>query len=568
MYDLVIRNGKVIDGGGGAAYHADLAVQDGKIAEIGPAIGAGRREIDAEGLLVTPGWVDVHTHYDAQASWDPYLTPSSWHGVTTAVMGNCGVGFAPAAPDRHEWLIALMEGVEDIPGAALTEGIKWGWESFPEYLDVLEKMPRALDIGAQVPHGALRAYVMGDRGARNEAATTADIEAMAALVAEGIRAGALGFSTSRTEIHKSTDGEYVPGTFAARDELFGLGRAIKAGGWGVFQMTTNHRDMPQEFEWMDTLSREIELPVTFNLVQIDPAPQLWEQMLQRLDQADNPYLRAQVAGRPAGVLMHLDGTAHPFLFYPVYQEIVGLPFQERLVRLRDPEFRVRLLADTPIQRNEFETFITAGYHKMFRLGDPPDYEPAPETSAAAVAQASGKRPAEVALDWLLEDEGQGIIYFPFFNYTAGHMDPVRQMLLHPRATISLGDGGAHCGVICDSSIPTFMLTYWSRDRVRGPRLPLEAAIYGQTLATARLYGLQDRGWLKPGYKADINLIDYEHLTLPAPRMVYDLPAKGRRLIQKASGYRATIVSGEVILENGEATGAMPGKLLRGPQRAP
>ncbi len=572
-FDLVIRGGRIADGSGKDSFTGDIAVKDGTIAEVGKVTGKGAREIDADGALVTPGWVDIHTHYDAQATWDGALAPSSWHGVTTAVMGNCGVGFAPAAPDRHDWLIGLMEGVEDIPGAAMTEGLQWEWEDFPGYLDALDRRSYTMDIAAQVPHGAVRAYVMGERGAKNAEATAEDIAKMAAIVEEGIRAGAAGFSTSRTFLHKATDGEYVPGTFAKEDELFGIGEALKRVGHGVFQMTSNHRDMDKEFEWMRRMAREMGVTVTFNLVQTDEAPELWQKMLGLLDEANAEKLPvyAQVAGRPAGVLMGWECSVHPFIAFPQWAELALLSPDERRKRVADPEFRARMISSEPEKTSGFLEFVTRSFNKMFVLnaeaGAEPDYEPGPEKSVEAIAKATGKSPEEVAYDAITANGGEGLIYFPLFNYTSGAMDPIREMLQHPRTNIGLGDGGAHCGAICDASIPTFMLTHWVKNRARGPRLPLEFIVKRQTRDTAMLYGFADRGLIAPGMKADINVIDLDRLSIPAPHMVHDLPANGRRLVQEATGYLATIKSGDVTFENGVETGARPGGLQRGPQAA-
>jgi N-acyl-D-amino-acid deacylase len=565
MHDLVIRNGKIIDGSGFPAFIGDIGIDGEKITWVGGKAEAGRKEIDASGFIVTPGWVDIHTHYDAQVTWDPYLSPSSWHGVTTVVMGNCGVGFAPARPDKHDWLIDLMEGVEDIPGTAMHEGIKWGWESFPEYMNAIEKIPHAIDFGVLVPHGPVRAYVMSDRGAKNEDATAEDIGKMHDIVRESLEAGALGFSTSRTMIHRSKSGELVPGTFANEQEIFGIGRALKGIKDSVFQMTANHIGMDKEFDWMRRLAAEMDCTVTFNLLQTDENPHLWQKLLKLSEETAEQGIKVfpQVAGRPAGILMSWEGTAHPFLFYPTYQSIAALPFPERLEKLRSPEIKSKILSETPVDMGDFANFITRGFHKMFPLDENPDYEPSPDKSFMAVAQKVGKAPAELAYDYLLRNEGKAIIYFPIFNYSHNDISHLREMFLHPQSFISLGDGGAHCGAICDASIPTFMLTHWVRDRQRGDKLPLEFVVKLQTKDTSTLYGLNDRGLIAPGMKADINVIDFDNLRLYAPEMVYDLPAEGRRLIQKVDGYKATVVSGQVILENSEPTGVMPGKLLRG-----
>ncbi|MCA9526660.1 MAG: amidohydrolase family protein, partial [Myxococcales bacterium] len=508
-------------------------------------------------------------HYDAQVTWDPWLSPSGHHGVTTVVMGNCGVGFAPARPDRREWLIGLMEGVEDIPGAALTEGIQWGWETFPEYLDAIDASPHAIDFGTQVPHGAVRGYVMGQRGADNEVATEDDVQAMAAIVEEGLRAGALGFSTSRTILHRSIDGVPVPGTFADRRELFGIGRALKRAGHGVFQMAVEHHDALREVPWMRDLAAEIGRPLSFNLQQVDHAPDLWRDVLGALDQAaaDGLPLYAQVPGRPIGILMCWLGTAHPFLGYPTWQRLAGLPPAERLRRLADPAVRAQMLSETPGPLGEFGDFVTRSFHKMFPLGVC-HYEPRPDESVAAVAARTGQRPEAVVYDLLNAQGGEAMVYFPLFNYTHQDFEVVRALHAHPRTRMGLADGGAHCGAICDGGMPTYMLTHWTRDRTRGPRLPLEYVVHRQTQQTADLYGLRDRGVLAPGYRADVNIIDYEGLRLAPPRMVYDLPAQGRRLLQDATGYLHTLCRGQVIATDGAPAGPLPGRLVRGPQAGP
>jgi len=555
MYDIVIRGGTLIDGSGARAVEADVAIDGARITAVGREVGRGKREIDARGQLVTPGFVDVHTHYDAQATWDAELTPSIWHGVTTVVMGSCGVGFAPARPDRHEWLINLMEGVEDIPGAALSEGIKWGWESFPEYLDVLERLPHALDIGTQLAHGPLRAYVMGERGAANEPATADDVAQMALLLRQGLEAGALGFSTSRTMLHKANDGRPVPGTFADRNELFGLGRALRDANAGVFQIAGEHASMPEELDWIEALAHEIGRPVTFNLSQIDQSPELWRKLIERLDRTTAP-MHAQVAGRAIGLIMSFDGSAHPFLAYPSFH---GVP---REALRDDPAVREKILGETPLDLGEFANFIARSYDKMFIVRDVPDYEPPPESSVAAMAARAGVRPEAMAYDHLAAG---GNLYFPLFNYAGGDLDVVRALHMHPRTVMGLGDAGAHCGVIADGGIPTFMLTHWTRDRTRGAMMPIEHVIHRQTRATATLFGLHDRGLVAPGMKADIAVFDHGKLALGPAHIVHDLPAGGRRLIQRASGYSATLVSGTVIVENDTPTGARPGKLVRGAQ---
>src|SRR5262245_1923237 len=570
MHELVIRGGTLVDGTGSAPRTGDLALDGERITAVGGKAGAGKREVDARGLLVTPGWVDIHTHYDGQVTWDPYLTPSCWHGVTTVVMGNCGVGFAPARPDRHDWLIGLMEGVEDIPGTALAEGIRWSWQSFPEYLDALERMPRALDVGTQVPLGAVRAYVMGDRGAKNAPATADDIAGMAAIVRDGIAAGALGFSTSRTMLHRAIDGEPVPGTFAAEDELLGIGRVMGELGRGVFEMAADLVPEEPELKWMEKLSCASGRPVSFALLQNDIDPGQWRRLLTATEEAAarGARLTGQVSARPTGLLLGWQSTAHPFSAHKSYRELAHLPFPERIVALRDPAVRRRILDEQVEFHDALTAFICTAFHKLFPLGDPPDYEPAPDTSVAAIATREGKTPAEVAYDLLMRRDGQELLYLPLLNYSGFDFAPIREMLLHPHTVLSLADGGAHCGLICDASMPTFLLTHWVRDRRRGERLPLEYVVHRQTQHTAALYGLDDRGVLAPGMWADVNLIDHDALALRPPRMVFDLPARGRRLVQEATGYRMTVKSGTVIFEDGEATGALPGKLVRGPQAAP
>lgn len=571
MHDLIIRNGRVVDGAETPAFTADIAVDGGKITAVGRIDQPGRREIDATGLVVTPGWVDIHTHYDGQVTWDPYLAPSSWHGVTTVVMGNCGVGFAPVRPDRHEWLIELMEGVEDIPGAALSEGIKWTWESFPEYLDSLDGQPRVLDVATQVPHGAVRAYVMGERGARNEPATAEDIAEMSRIVGEGVAAGALGFSTSRTMLHLAKDGEPVPGTFAAEDELLGIGRAMGAAGHGVFEMASDMAPAEDEFAWMKAMSAEAGVPVTYGLLQSPTKADNWKRMLALTEEAraEGAQITAQIACRPTGMVLGWQSTVHPFIGRESYRKLAALPFAERIVHLRDPEVRARILSEPSKPMGAIGMILTQGFDRMFRLEHDGglDYEPRAEDSIAALAATTGRQPDAIVYDMLMEKDGAGYIYLPLLNYAEFNFDHIHEMMNHPNTVLSLSDGGAHCGVICDASFPTYMLTHWTRDRARGPRLSLEKVVSMQTRDTARLYGLHDRGVIAPGMKADFNLIDYDRLAIMAPEMAFDLPAQGRRLIQRAQGYAATIVSGVVTFEAGEATGEMPGKLIRGPQHA-
>jgi N-acyl-D-amino-acid deacylase len=572
VHDLIITGGTLVDGTGTAARPADIAVDSGRITEVGTVQGGATRVLEADGLLVTPGWVDVHTHYDGQVTWDSELAPSSWHGVTTLVMGNCGVGFAPAQPDRHDWLIGLMEGVEDIPGTALAEGIEWEWETFPQYLDALERRRWTVDVGAQVPHAAVRAYVMGERGARNEAATAEDIEAMRAIVLEAIRAGALGFSTSRTLGHRAVDGELVPGTFATEDELFGIGSALGEAGAGVFELAPLGsagemlEDAWQEVDWMRRLSAAIDRPVSYVLLQADDDPELWRKQLAASLEAcaEGARLFPQIAGRPTGILSGHHTTLCLFSEFPAYTELRARcgSTAELATALADPEVRRSIVSWTPSSPAQADAMAKA-YDRTFILGDPPDYEPGPERSLAGVAAASGRSPLEVAYDEMAREGGQGLLYIPILNYASGDLDHVREMMLHPQGLLGLADGGAHTGTICDASMPTFMLTHWTRDRSRGELLPLEYVVQKQTRDTARLYGLADRGTVEPGALADFNLIDYDALTLGAPFVTNDLPAGGRRLLQKASGYVATIKAGTVTFEHGEPTGALPGRLVRG-----
>ena len=572
MHDLIIKGGTLVDGTGAAARQADVAVDAGRITDVGQVPGGATRIIDADGLLVTPGWVDIHTHYDGQATWDPELAPSSWHGVTTLVMGNCGVGFAPAAPERHDWLIGLMEGVEDIPGTALAEGIEWEWETFPQYLDALERRRWTVDVGTQIPHGAVRAYVMGDRGAKNEPANAGDIDAMRAIVLEGLRAGALGFSTSRTLGHRAVDGEPVPGTFAAEDELFGIGAALAEAGAGVFELAPIGSagellgDAWLEVDWMRRLSAAIERPVSYVLLQVDDDPDLWRKQLAASLEAcaEGAQLYPQIAGRPTGLLTGHHATYCLFSDIPAYRELRRrkLSAADLAVALADPELRRAITSWTPSTPAEAEAMEKA-YQRTYVLGDPPDYEPGPERSLAGLAAARGMTALEVAYDEMAADGGEGLLYLPILNYATGDLDHVYDMLQHPRGLLGLSDGGAHTGTICDASMPTFMLTHWTRDRTRGATLPLEYVVKKQTHDTARLYGLSDRGTVEMGALADFNVIDYDALALGTPFVRHDLPAGGRRLLQRAEGYVCTIKKGTVTFEGGEPTGELPGRLLRG-----
>ena len=573
MHDLVIRGGTVVDGTGAPPRAGDVAVDDGRISVVGRVDDAAAETLDAAGRIVTPGFVDIHTHYDGQVTWDPTLAPSSWHGVTTVVMGNCGVGFAPAAPERRDWLVGLMEGVEDIPGPALSAGIRWGWQTFPEFLDFLDEQDLAIDVATQVPHGAVRGYIMGERGARNEPATREDIAAMARIVQEGIEAGALGVSTSRTIAHTAIDGEPVPGTFAAEDELFGMGRALAAAGAGVFElapagvMGEDLAAADREMDWMRRLADEIDRPITFALIQHDHDPDQWRRLLELSRDAYEAGVpvRPQVAGRPLGLLLGLQ-TFHPLRDRPTYAALEALPLDEKVARLRDPAVRRAILAERPPAAAGIAAYIGLGLNRIFRLGEPPDYEPAPEESIACLAERAGRDPWDLFYDLLLEHDGRELLLRPLLGYSQFTQDPIREMVLHPASALGLGDGGAHVGAICDASIETYMLTHWVRDRTRGERLPVELVIRKMTSDTASLYGLRDRGTLEPGKKADLNVIDLDHLVLHRPEMHFDLPAGARRLLQVADGYDATVVTGQVVRRDGSDTGARPGTLVRGGQR--
>ncbi|MEA2648243.1 MAG: hypothetical protein QOG61_678 [Candidatus Binataceae bacterium] len=567
MNDLVIRNGKIIDGTGRPGFAGDLAIADGKIVSVGGKAGPGHREIDANGLLVTPGWVDIHTHYDGQVAWDPYLSPSSWHGVTTLVMGNCGVGFAPVQPGKEAFLISMMDGVEDIPTETLTAGINFEWESFAEYLDALARMKRVLDVGTHVPHCAVRAYVMGERGADNQPATHEDIAQMTAVVREGLKAGALGVSTSRTLVHRTRDKAYVPGTFAALDEVIGIGRALGEAGHGVYEIISDITGDDAKLDWMARLSQETGRPISLAALISRRSGMKMREVLEFIERSNHNGARmmAQVGARPAGSLMSLQSSVHPFSTHRSYRHLMaGLSLEERVARMRDPDVRAQILNDVPAVKEEQTLGMVAGFQHHFSLGDPPDYEPTADSSILERAKRMHLTPQEVAYDTLLERDGREIIYMPL-AYKSYSFDGILPQLTNPNTILSLSDGGAHCGVICDASMPTYMLTHWVRDRSRGERLPLEFAVRRQTYDTAQLYGLLDRGTLAPGMKADVNLIDFERLQLHPPEMVFDLPANGRRFVQRADGYKYTIVNGEITFEDGQATGAMPGKVVRGPQ---
>ena len=565
MHDLIIRDGLLVDGSGAPPRHADLAVQGDRIAAIGHDLGPARRRIDAAGRLVLPGWVDIHTHYDGQAIWDGELAPSSWHGVTTAVFGNCGVGFAPVRPGSAPYLINLMEGVEDIPGTVLAQGLDFRWESFPEYLDVLADTPRTLDIGAQVPHAALRFYVMGERGADHAQRPDGDqIATMGRLLEQALAAGALGFSTSRTTKHRAADGRPTPSLSADEPELHGLALALHRAGRGVLQVNSDFG--PGEFEILRDAAALAGRPLSVLLLQTDHQPELWRQTLAQIHAArrDGLAVTGQVGSRPIGLVMGLETSMHPFTSRPSWRELADLAPAARVARLRaDAALRERLIHEPPVLDSVVAQMIERALPKTFRLTEPVDYEPHPDDALVAQAARRGVPPLALALDWLLQDDGKGLLLYPFENYHAGNLDVVRQMLLDDATVCGLSDGGAHVGLICDASSPTTLLTHWARDRRRGPGLPLELLVKKQARDTALAYGLTDRGLLAPGLRADINVVDFERLHVRLPQVSYDLPAGGRRVLQRADGYDHTFVAGTETFCNGEPTGARPGRLLRG-----
>ena len=564
MFDLIIKNGSIYDGKGSEPYQADIAISNEKIVEIGDIKVEAKKVIDAEGKIVTPGFVDIHTHYDGQVTWDPYLRPSTYHGVTTVVMGNCGVGFSPCKPDQRDWLIGLMEGVEDIPGTALHEGIDWEWESFPEYLDALEKKPLAIDVGTQIPHGAVRAYVMGERGINHEEASQEEIDTMKEIVQEAIKAGAYGFSTSRTEKHNDVNGNLTPSITAHKNELVEIAKSLGEINQGVLQGISDFYDFDSEFDIFKAMSKESGRPISITVEQQDARPEWWEQLLDGIEDAQSEGINmyGQVPPRATGILMGLTATLNPFRFHPAYMEIADLALEERVEIMSNDEFKEKLLSDNAVSINPLVDEIVNSYSKMFKLGEPANYEPDPEMSFESLANSSNMTAQEIAYDAMLEKDGRALIYHPLFNYQTGDLSLVEKMLKHPYTISGLGDAGAHCGAISDASFPTTLVQHWSRDRSRGSKLPLETVIKMQTSETANLLGIKDRGVLEKGYKADINIIDYEGLTLHEPEIINDLPAGGRRLVQKASGYDYTIVSGEVAFIKGEATGALNGRLIR------
>ena len=563
QYDLVIRSGSVIDGTGQQPFTADVAIKNGKIAATGRVSGHGDREVNADGALVTPGFVDIHTHYDGQATWSNRMSPSSHHGVTSVVMGNCGVGFAPVRPTDHDLLIELMEGVEDIPGVALSEGLSWEWESFPDYLDYLSKRQFDMDICAQLPHAAMRVYVMGQRGADREPATTEDIIEMRRLTEEAIRAGALGFTSSRTLNHRSSKGEPTPTLQAEHDELVGMANALHTIGYGVMEMISDFEDLDTEFELLKSMVGTAGRPMSISLAQ-GISDHGWRKILNKIEHANDAgyKMRGQVAPRPIGILLGLTTTLSPFTTRPSFTEVAHLPLDERVLAMADPGRKARILAE-PTGKGFGTMFrLMDEGRKIWLMTDPPNYEPNPEDSLNAQAIARGLDPWSYIYDVLLQNNGRSLLYTPFANYAQNNLDCCRDMILHKDTVMGLGDGGAHVGTICDASFITSLITHWGRDRVRGEKIDLPTLIKCQSRDTARAVDLTDRGTLEPGMKADVNIIDFENLSVRLPEIVNDLPAGGARLQQRADGYLMTIVNGEPTYIEGAETDSLPGRLVR------
>ena len=585
LHDLVIRNGKIIDGTGKKPFFGDIAIDNGKISAVGIVENQGKKEVDAKGNLVTPGWVDIHTHYDGQVCWDPYLTPSSWHGVTTVVMGNCGVGFAPVKPGDEEFLIQLMEGVEDIPGTALSEGVDWNWETFPEFLDAIEKKDFVMDLGFMIGHGPLRSYVMGYERCQSQVdASEEEISKMSELVTEAIDSGALGFSTSRTILHRDVHGVYVPGTEASSEEMKALAFAIDKAGEGTLEIVSDWLDKEIEMSWMKEYVEKSDCGLTVLQTSGDAVKTILfceEQFLK------GKNVRPQFPGRNVGMMFGLESSLHPFIGHPSYRDIAELPLVERVKIMKDPAFKEKLLNETPNFATEIEKTMNeqgstksseeikeaanlglkliSNYDTQFILGDPPNYEPGKEDSIAALAASKGTSELEIIYDEFLKNEGANMVYACFTPYDNHKLDFVERAYNLKSSVAGGSDGGAHCGLICDASMPTTNLSHWARDREAGKKIPIELIVRKQTKDTAETYGLFDRGEIKTGMLADLNIIDFENLNVTHPKMVYDLPMGGRRLIQNSFGYLATVKSGEVVYEAGEATGILPGKLIRGKQ---
>ncbi|MHA3790682.1 amidohydrolase family protein [Sphingomonas sp. YL-JM2C] len=571
-FDIVVRGGSLYDGTGGEPFTADVAVKDGRIVAVGTVEGQGAEEIDARGRIVTPGFVDVHTHYDGQITWENRLAPSSDHGVTTVVMGNCGVGFAPVKPGDHHLMIKLMEGVEDIPEVVMAEGVPFDWESFPDYLDALDKRESDIDFAAQLPHSPLRVYVMGERGAHLEPPTEQDLAEMRRLTAEAIEAGALGVTTSRSYAHRFRSGELAPSVPTEDQEVLALAAGLRDAGKGVFQMVPSYDvTARQRFDLLRDIAKTSGRPVSFTFMQTPQTPGDWRETLADLEQANAEGLeiRGQVIPRPTGGLLGLELSLHPFALNPSFREIEHLPLDQKVERMRDPEFRKRLISESPEDPQPFFKFIVSDLDALFVLGDPPNYNPSAEDSIAAKARAQGIDPKELIYDALLERDGHEVLYRPMGNAEGEKFESSgRHLVKHPYTVPALGDGGAHYSMICDAAYTTYFLTYWVRDADPDRRIELPYAIRKLAYEPARTVGLDDRGLIKPGYKADLNVIDMDRLHLHAPHASYDLPTGGRRLSQRADGYEATIVSGVVTYRNGEPTGALPGRLVRGGRSAP
>ena len=565
FYDLVIRRGTILDGSGGDSFLADVAVQNGRIAAIGAIARPGIEEIDATGLCVAPGFIDIHTHYDGQATWENRMTPSSSHGVTTAVMGNCGIGFAPCRPDDREKLIHLMEGVEDLPEVVLSEGLPWRWETFPEYLDFLDNREYDIDIAAQLPHAALRVFAMGQRGVDRSPAEPEDRIRMAEIAKEAIDAGAIGFATSRTINHRSSDGTEIPTLTASEAELCTIANALRDAGRGVLQLVSDLDDVDAELGMLRRLVEQSGRPLSISLMQWHSSPDKWRTVLRWLEQcnADGLPVKGQVSGRPIGMLAGFDMSYNPFTFTPTFKRMASLPRDQRRVALADPAVRLAIVAEEPDPSDIPVAQYVRDFANMYALGADVNYEPDPSDNMAARADRHGTTPAAEAYDAMLARDGKGILMLPSVNFADGNLDASHQMLVHPDTIFGLGDGGAHLGFLCDASSPTHLLQYWARDRTKGPRLPLATVIRGLTSEAAQAVGLQDRGLIRQGYKADINIIDMAKLRLHQPEVVHDLPAGGRRVIQLAGGYVATLVNGIVIQRDGVPTSAKPGRLVRG-----
>ena len=568
-YDLIIRNGTIVDGMGGEPYNGDVGVRDGKIVALGVVNGESAEEIDAKGKIVTPGFVDIHTHYDGQATWDQRMSPSSSHGVTTVLMGNCGIGFAPCRPGDRDRLVRLMEGVEDLPEPVLTAGLPWEWESFPEYLNFLDGRSYDIDIATQLPHAALRVYAMGERAVLREAATDEDLALMAKVAREAIEAGALGFATSRTINHRSSDGTQIPTLDAAEEELSAIANAVGSTGKGVLQLVSDFDDVHAELAMVRRVVEGSGRPISVSLMQWHHSPDKYKRVLEWLEacNADGVPAKAQVNGRPVGLLLGFELSVNPFAFTPTFMALSKLPAEERRAKLRDPKVRDAILSEQPDLNVHMAAAFVRNFAGMYEMGPRPDYEPDPDDNMAARAARNGTTPDAEAYDAMLKQDGRAVLMLPAVNYAEGNLEPAREMMQHPHTIYGLGDGGAHLGFLCDASQPTHMLYYWARDRVKGPRIPLPEVIRGLSARTAAAVGLHDRGTLTLGAKADINVIDLERVALHSPHIVYDLPAGGRRLTQDAEGYDATIVSGVVIQRNGKDTGARPGRLVRGAREA-